>query len=263
MALHEQRKNDGLFLSVKHGGLCLELKPTPETETEIANAKELGFELITGEVDGKPYAKYVHKFASMDGHITKVEWYERTGEYGSFRGLKLMVKDGGEHYWLDLPFEKRPYDYFTKVAENIDYAKPVEMVAWPDKQHPKSTAFAIKQDGKFVQWKYTKDNMGDCPDAKQLRTGKWSFDDQREWLLDNIINVVIPMVDATAAFAEPIPEYTGEDVDEERVAIQEESKMKTYVQSQQKAKSTIVRNIDDLDGSPDAEDKWAPPEDID
>lgn len=198
--LHEQRNNDGLFLSVKRGALCLESSEERE-----------GYELVEGEVDGRPYAKYIKKFAGLDGLITKVEWYERSGDHGTFRGLKLHIKDKGEHYFLDLPFEKRPYDYFTKVAENIDYSKPVEIIAWQDRKDPRVTAFAIKQEGKFIQWKYTKDDMGECPPAKQLRTGKWSFDDQREWLLDRIINTVIPHVDATHEFAEPEPEYTGED----------------------------------------------------
>ena len=198
--LHEQRNGTGLFLSVKHGALCLESKEPKE-----------GYELIEGEVNGTPYSKYIKKYAGMDGRIAKIEWYEREGDYGTFRGLKIAIKDGGEHYYLDLPFEKRPYDYFTKVAENIDYSKPVEIVAWPDRKHDRQTAFAIKQDGKFIQWKYTKEDMGECPEAKQLRTGKWSFDKQREWLLDRIINVVIPNVDALNVFDEVEPEYTGSD----------------------------------------------------
>lgn len=224
MALHEQRQNDGLFLSVKHGALCLESK----------EAKE-GYEHIEGEVNGDPYSKYIKKYAALDGHITKVEWYERSTERTTFRGLRLSVKDKGEHFLLDLPFEKRPYDYFTKVAENIDYAKPVEFVAWPDRRAKPTlsgmipTAFAIKQDGQFVQWKYTKENMGDCPDAKQTRTGKWNFDDQRDWLLERILTVVVPQVEASAAFAEPqddyAEEYSGMDDEarEERAAIEAEA----------------------------------------
>lgn len=202
--LHEQRQNDGLFLSVKHGGLCLESKEPRE-----------GYELVEGEVNGTPYSKYIKKFAGLDGIITKIEWYERAGDYGTFRGLKLRIVDGDETYFLDLPFEKRPYDYFTKVAENIDYSKPVEIVAWPDRQHEKQTAFAIKQDGTFIKWKYTKDDMGDCPPAKQTRTGKWNFDDQRDWLLDRLLTVVVPQVDEL--HAEVIPEYSG---DEERAPEQ-------------------------------------------
>lgn len=231
MALREHRQNDGLYLSIKHGALCLESQEEKE-----------GYEHIEGEVDGEPYSKYIKKFASLDGLITKIQWYERPGTRNTFRGIQIFVKDAGEHYVVDLPFEKRPYDYFTKVAENIDYSQPVEFVAWADKKGKPSpsgklpTAFAIKQDGKFVQWKYSKnvydekgtlieDNMGECPEATQnALTKKWNFDAQREWLLNRIINVVAPHVDALNAFNEPEPEYSGVD-DEEREAIMHERPM--------------------------------------
>lgn len=206
--LLEQRNGTGLFLAVKHGALCLESKEPKE-----------GYELVEGEVNGTPYSKYIKKYAGVTGRITKVEWYEREGDYGTFRGFKLTIKDGGEHYYLDLPFEKRPCDYFTKVAENIDYSKPVEVVAWPDRKHEKVTAFAIKQDDKFVQWKYTKDDMGECPPAIQKKTGKWSFDDQREWLLERVLQVVVPQVDALNAFDEPEPEYTGDEFSPDTTAV--------------------------------------------
>ncbi len=213
MALHEQRANDGLFLSIKRGALCLESKEPKE-----------GYELVEGEVDGQPYTKYIKKFAALDGRISKVEWYERDSTYGKFRGIKLHIKDQGEHYSIDLPLASRPYDYFTKVAENIDYERPVEIVAWTDKKRDVTvgghlpTAFAIKQDDKFVQWKYTREDMGDCPEAKQTRTGKWNFDDQRDWLLERIIDVVIPHVEKVNAFLEPEPEYSGVEQDADTIA---------------------------------------------
>lgn len=210
--LHEQQKFSGLFFGVKHGALCLEKRPQPASDAEKAEAVKEGYQLVEGEVDGEKYAKYYRKFSQIDGKITKIEWYDRKGDYGSFRGLNLKIKDKGEHYTLDLPFNSRPYNYFTQVAENIEYSKPVEIIAWPDKEHPKRTAFAIKQDGKWVQWKYTKEDMGECPPAKHNeRTNTWNFDDQREWLLNRLLTVVAPACEAANAFDEPEPEYTGEE----------------------------------------------------
>lgn len=199
--LHEQTTRNGNFLSVKHGAICLESK----------EAKD-GYELVEGEVNGTPYSKYIKKFQGVSGLIVGVEWYSRESGGNNYRGLHLKLKDGGERYVLDLPFEKRPYDYFTKIAENIDYAKPITFEAWPDVKNAKPgqqvpTAFVAKQDDQFVQWKYTRDNMGECPEAHQTRTGKWNFDDQRDWLLDRIVNVVAPKVAALHAFDEPEPEY--------------------------------------------------------
>jgi len=197
MALREQTESTGKFLHVQRGAICLKAdKPTE------------GYEEITGEVDGVPFTTYVKKFAAVDGLITKIAWEVREHSGKTYRGLKITIKDKGENYILDLPFGKRQYDMFTKIAENIDYEKPVEFIAWQDKQDERVTAFACKQDGKFVQWKYTREDMGDCPQpVKSEITGKWSFDAQREWLLKRIIEVVIPHVDSIVRFDEPTPEY--------------------------------------------------------
>jgi hypothetical protein len=198
--LKEQRQTDGLFLSVGRGSLFL-------SSTE---PKE-GYEEVSGDVDGRPYQKWIKKFAALDGIVTNIEWEVREHDKTTFRGLKVSVKDGGEHYVLDLPYGKRPFDTFCKTAENIDFSQKVEFVAWPDREDPRQTAFAIKQDGQFVQWKYTKDNMGECPSAVQSPiTGKWNFDDQREWLLNNLLTNVAPAVKAMHAFDEPVAEESGE-----------------------------------------------------
>ena len=202
--LHEQNTRNGNFLSVKHGAICLESK----------EAKD-GYELIEGEVNGNPYSKYIRKFRGVTALVVGIEWYSRESGGNNYRGLHLKLKDGGERYILDLPFEKRSYDYFTKIAENIDYAKPVTFEAWPDVKNAKPgqqipTAFVAKQDDQYVQWKYTRDNMGECPEAHQTRTGKWNFDDQRDWLLERIVNIVAPKVAALHAFDEPEPDYTGQ-----------------------------------------------------
>ncbi len=200
--LLEQTQRSGNFLSVKRGAICLESKEPKE-----------GYELEEGEVNGTPYSKYIKKFAGVQGTIVKVEWYSRENNGNRYQGLHITLKDGGERCILDLPFEKRPYDYFTKSAENIDYSKPVTFEAWPDIKAAKPgqqipTAFICKQDGQYVQWKYTRDDMGACPPAVQRASGKWNFDDQRDWLLARIQQHVIPHVEAMHAFNEVEPDYS-------------------------------------------------------
>lgn len=199
--LLEHTQRSGNFLSVKRGAICLESKEPKE-----------GYELEEGEVNGRPYSKYVKKFGGVKGLIVGIEWYSRDNGGENYRGLHIKIKDGGERYILDLPFEKRPYDYFTKIAENIDYSKEVVFEAWPDMKNAKPnqqipTAFVCKQDDQYVQWKYTRDNMGDCPPAIQRASGKWNFDDQRDWLLERITKYVIPHVAELHAFDEPQDDY--------------------------------------------------------
>lgn len=203
MALIEQSEQSFPFLYVLRGGLCLKSKEPKE-----------GYEKVEGEVDGRPYVNYIRKFHAVTGRITNVEWSVREVEDRTYRDLKITINDKGEIYILCLPFAKRAFDYFTKVAENIDYEQPVEFSAWQDKQDERVTAFACKQNGAFVQWRYTKDNPGDCPPPKQSAlTKKWNFDDQREWLLDRILNVVIPHVAKINEFTEPLDEYNEDDAE--------------------------------------------------
>lgn len=201
MGLHERSNTQSNFLSVKHGSLCLE-----------SNEPKDGYDQVTvhNPRTNEDVIKYVKRYAALDGKVTRLEWYDRESGGTRYVGLKIHLKDGGDYFQLDLPANKRHYDYFTKVMENIDFEKVVEFHAWKDKDDPRTTAFAIKQDGNFVQWKYTRDNMGDCPVPTKDAMGKWDFRDQKLWLYKRLHEVIIPHVNALNAFDEPMPEYTSE-----------------------------------------------------
>lgn len=180
MGLNKDAGNaNGNFVAVKHGGLCLE-----------SNTPRDGYEEITvhNPKTDQDQQKWIMKFGSLDGMVRSIDWYDTNDEYDTrFMGIKIKIEDDGENFILDLPFAKRAYDAFAKFVENIDFTKPVEFVAWYDRKKD-ATGFAAKQDGQIVRQKYTKDNMGDCPEAvESKRTGKWNFDEQREWLLDNVV----------------------------------------------------------------------------
>lgn len=201
MGLKEKTENNTAFLLIKHHSLVLESKEPKEGYEPVE---------VTNPRTNEQIIKFIKRYAAVDGMIRKIEWYDTNDKYQTrFMGIKIHIRDNGDHFQLDLPFNTRAYDSFTKLAENIDYSKPVEFSVWHDRKTD-STAFAVKQDGVPVKWKYTRENMGDCPGAKQSKLGKWNFDDQREWLLDNLLNVVIPHVDSLNAFDEPEPEYTGD-----------------------------------------------------
>lgn len=202
MGLHEKTNSQSNFLSVKHGAICLDSKEERE-----------GYERVEGEVNGRPYVKWIKKFAAVDGRITKIEWYDREDGGTRYRGIKIHLKDGGQYFQIDLPVKSRQYDYFTKIMDNIDFDKEVQFNAWLDvkaKTVNKPTAFVARQDGNIVQWAYTRDNMGECPPAVQDARGDWDFRDQQIWLYNRLINVIIPKVDALNAFDEPMPQYDNE-----------------------------------------------------
>jgi hypothetical protein len=136
MGLHEKTLSHSNFLSVKHGSLCLE-----------SNESQDGYEEVTvhNPSTDEDQTKYVRRYAALDGKITKLEWYDREHNGIRFLGLKIHIRDGGNFFQIDLPFNKRHFDYFTKVMDNIDFSQPVEFHAWPDKKDRRQTAFAIKQ----------------------------------------------------------------------------------------------------------------------
>lgn len=214
MGLKEKTENNTAFLLVKHHSLILESKEPKEGYDPIE---------VTNPRTNEQVIKYIKRYAAVDGMVRKIEWYDTEQKFETrYMGIKIHIRDNGDYFQLELPFNSRSFDSFVKLAENIDFTKPVEFSVWHDRKQD-STAFAVKQDGIPVKWKYTKDNMGECPPAVQNKLGKWNFDDQKIWLVDNLTNVVIPHVDALNAFDEPQPEYAGEDADAiaERAALME------------------------------------------
>ena len=210
MGLHERSSSHANFLAVKHGSLCLESNEPIEGYEEVT---------VNNPSTNQEQTKYIKRFAALDGRITRLEWYDRTNGGVRYVGLKIHIRDGSQHFQLDLPFGKRHFDYFTKIMDNIDFESVIEFNAWPDRKDKRQTAFVAKQNGDYIPWKYTRDDMGECPVPKQDAMGNWDFRDQRVWLYKRLIEVIIPKVEAINAFNEPEPEYTSEAIDEGQKAV--------------------------------------------
>jgi hypothetical protein len=167
MGLKTRSARNNNFLVVKHGAICREWKPDPDlppdhednqppkgfVETDVKNPS------LKGPNGEDVYVKkWLQKFGSLDGKITGMKWYD-TGDKHSQRymGVKMKIKDD-DTYLLDLSFGTQAYDAFTRMAENIDYTKPIEISVWMDKKTtPPKTAFVIRQNGETVKWRYTRD----------------------------------------------------------------------------------------------------------
>lgn len=187
MALHEKSKSQGTFFSLKHGGFALEADGPTEGYTEMD---------VNNPSTGQMVKKWIKKYESIEGRISKLEWYNREHGGNRYMGLKIIIRDVGESYSIDLVYGKRHWNYFMRVMDNIDYTQPVELIAYPkkdDQQRP-YTEFAIKQNGKWVEQSYTRKDPGECPPAVQDQMGKWDSRDRQAWLYDRLTNVIIPYV---------------------------------------------------------------------
>jgi len=194
--LQEQSDTNAVFLTIKHHGIVQESKVAREDFKPVE---------VTNPRTGETFTKFIKRYKAVEALINKIEWRDTGQQYEQrYMGFKIYLDADGVPCVLDLPFESRQCTRFMKLAENIDYTKPVEFRAWHDKQTD-STAFFVGQgqngDGKTISvpQKYTRDNPGDCPPPVQKFNGKWNFDDQTEFLYERMMSVVIPRVDAAVA----------------------------------------------------------------
>jgi len=202
-----QTKTDSnvVFLAVKHTSLVQESKGPRE-----------GFEKI--EVENprtrEKVEKYIKRYSAVEGMVTKIEWYDTEQKYENrYQGWKIHMDAKDVPVVLDLPFASIPASRFMKLAENIDWTKPVEFRAWKDHKGDK-TAFWVGQGNESVPQKYTRDNPGDCPPPVQNFKGDWKYDAQVEFLFKQMNDVVIPAVQKANAWrvdgSEKKPEPTEE-----------------------------------------------------
>lgn len=154
---------------------------------------------VNDPTTGQKKIKYFRKFAGVEGNISKLTWYDTTLSSGkSLRGYRFYLNvddaDSPTGYTtavLDLPFKSVAYNTFSKVAENIDPTKPITITVWVNKDQKAVVSF--KQNGQALKYKYTRENMGECPEGKYndvLNT--WDFSEQLVFLKNRIDNIVVP-----------------------------------------------------------------------
>jgi hypothetical protein len=187
--LQERSGGNGIFLVVKHHDIVQESKKERDGFEPIVVKNPRTNQMVT---------KYIKRYSGVEAMVKKIEWYDTERKYDQrYRGWKLYLDADGTACVLDIAFDSRQAGRFMKLAENLDFAKPIEFSAWHDKQHD-STAFNVKQDGKSIPQKYTRDNPGTCPPPKEKFGGKWDYSEQEEFLYTQMVNVVIPRVEAVA-----------------------------------------------------------------
>lgn len=206
--LQKQTESNVVFLAVKHNSLIRESK-----------GPRAGFEEI--EVENprtrEKVKKYIERFSSVEGMVTKIEWYDTEQKYENrYQGWKIFMEAKDVPVVLDLPFASIPASRFMKLAENIDWSKPVEFRAWRDLKRD-ATAFWVGQDNDTVPQKYTAQNPGDCPPPVQNSRGKWNYDAQMDFLQKRMNEAVIPAVQKANAWrvdgkAEQQPETSQQEL---------------------------------------------------
>lgn len=190
----ERSTGNGKFFVIKHNTICEEsAKEKPGFEpVEVMNPQ-------TKEVS----IRFIKRYAALEAMVTRIEWRDTGDQYDQrYTSWKIHLDADGDKGVLEIPFQSRASSRLMKLAENIDFTRPVEFRAWRDAK-TESTAFFVGQrededDEKSISvpQKYTRENPGDCPEPVKRLGGKWSFDDQMEFLHERMMSVVIPRIAA-------------------------------------------------------------------
>lgn len=188
----QEKGEGGIFLHIKHGTICEESKTPKEKFVPVE---------VTNPRSGQVSTKYIKPYKLVEAMIRRIEWYERDFDGTPFMGWKIVLDADGVPCTLDLPLQSQTATRFMKLAENLDFTKPVEFSAW--KTPEDKTALSVKQEGNNVPQKYTKDNPGDCPPPVQGFGKKWNYDAQTQFLHERMTQVVIPKLNALRGLDKP------------------------------------------------------------
>lgn len=183
--LQEKSDSGVIFLAVKHNSLIQQSKGPRDGFEEIEVENPRNHEKVR---------KFIKRYSAVEGMVTKIEWYDTEQKYENrYQGWKVHMDAKDVPVVVDLPFASIPASRFMKLAENIDWTKPVEFRAWKDLKRD-ATAFWVGQNNESVPQKYTREDPGDCPQPTQNARGKWNYDGQMDFLQKRMNEVVIPAV---------------------------------------------------------------------
>lgn len=208
----EKTNRANLIFTVKYHSIC-----------EVSRKEREGFEEIkVPDVStGEEITKFIRRYDALEAMVTNIEWRDTKQQYETrFQSWRIHLLNAERiPAVLEIPFKTNACDRFMKLAENIDFSRPVEFRAWCDTTGKKDkTAFYVGQrvhenDEKSVSvpQKYTRENMGECPEAVEGIDG-WNYSAQLRYLHSQMMNVVIPRVQAAAAMA---PQNGGEHTEDE------------------------------------------------
>lgn len=213
----QKQSDNGLRFIVKYHSIC-----------EVSRKEKEGFEEIKVQdvSSGEEITKYVRRYDALEALVTKIEFRDTKQQYDTrfMSWLIHLTNAEGKPAVLEIPFKTNASDRFMKLAENINFTKPVEFRVWCDTSGKKDkTAFYVGQrvdaaDEKSISvpQKYRRGEMGDCPEPVEELDG-WNYSAQLKYLHSQMLNVVVPRVEAANAMrnAEPEPEFEQESESEE------------------------------------------------
>lgn len=219
MALEKRSSSNTVFLQAKHYCLWQEIKkPVDGCETvEVTNPKT-----------GESLTKYGFAFNSVSGRVMKLVKYDTERKYATrFFGFKLSLLDGSDSYVFDMPYNSQALRRFLAVAPSVDWTLPLSITVFKGKKQESSGAEPIvvwfRQRGETVKAYFSREQPHGMPPAVQDQHSKeWDFKAQRRWLVDYLVDNIIPAIEAAARISAPPMEPDRDEPDHIEPAVSDD-----------------------------------------
>jgi len=236
----ETRESNRVYLNLRTGKL-----------SETSKEDKPGFKpFTTKNASGQEYHFFAKTYDDLTAYIKDVQWHEFEYEGKKIVGWNIILDTFDKEYCLQINSSDRPYQTIMSVLPNVDFTKPVRVVAFLGKSSagkPQKvllfTQNLLLDTREWVKAKYEpkwlsrllankvkegvplsddeERNVAFLPDGKpdkdfpyirEKSDGTWSFDAWTDFLLDKMHSEVIPAVKAaTENRTAPEREYSGTD----------------------------------------------------
>lgn len=208
MGLTRRSESNRIYLQVKHSCLWQEFKrQTKDTEAiEVTNPETHA--VIT---------KHGIRFENVTGHVVKIETYNRVFSGKRYIGFKIHFQEGAQVFVVDMPYQSQVLRRFLRILPNITWTLPLSLSIFQGKGKDNKPELGVwfRQAGTTIKAYYTKEEPHGMPAPMHDEiTQEWDFRSQHRWLVDRLLNVHIPAIEAAASFKTPPIEPNDEGVDE-------------------------------------------------
>ena len=136
--------------------------------------------------------KYVKKYKSLSGFISKVEYVSKEFEGKKIKQWKITLKDSSSDEVMVFQFgvATNVARCWSKITPNIDLSLEVTICCWPDKQNKDMTVLCVKQNNEMLKFAYTRETPNGLPQPKRRPNGEYDWTEQEDFLYEKNLEFV-------------------------------------------------------------------------
>lgn len=199
MPLGKRSENKKIYLQVKY--YCL----WRSIDKPVAGCDEIE---VTNPRTQQKVKQHGYAYEFVTGRLVKIEKYDTGKKYATrFFGFDVHIFDGTDTFVIKMPYQSQILRRFLRLAPNLNWEQPITLSIFKGKKNKgeaEDTGIWFQQNGATVKPYYTRENTHGCPPATQdPHTEEWDFKAQHQWLVQQLVNVIIPSVEIAAARQAP------------------------------------------------------------